>query len=125
LFNKQQYEAFEKIIYEVLDPRLPTELIEMVIQSTKYKNFIGRFGHEKMTHWTATPTMSGRKPKPPLRYGRDRKWVKGSGFNGCDQYDRGYDGGAISASDSEADSDLDGFIVSDNDDDDDDDDSEY
>ena len=66
-----------------------------------------------MTHWTAELTASGRNPKPTLRYGSSRKWVKGSGFKGCDQYDRGYDGGAISASDSEADSDLDGFIVSD------------
>jgi len=113
LFNKQQYDAFEKIIYEVLDSRLPGEIIQLIIQSTNYQNCIGRFGHEKITHWTAKTTKSGRISMPPLKYGRDRKWVKGSGFNGCDQYDRGYNGGAISASDSEEESDLDGFIVND------------
>ena len=106
LFNNQQYEAFEKIIREVLDVRLPPDLIDLVIQLTNYKNHIGRFGHEKMTHWTA-PTTSGRKPKPALRYGSSRKWVKGSGFKGCDQYDRGYNGEAIDTSDTESDSSTD------------------
>jgi len=115
LFNTQQYDAFEKKIYEVLDTRLPTELIELIIESTNYKNLIGRFGHEKMTHWTPQTTSSGRNIRQPLRYGSSRKWVKGSGFKGCDQYDRDYNGGAVSASDSEEDSDLDGFIVNDSD----------
>ena len=56
LFSKQQYEAFENIIYEIFDSRLPTELIDLVIQSTNYRNYIGRFGHEKVTHWTAPAT---------------------------------------------------------------------
>ena len=114
LFNAQQYEAFEKILFEVLNSRLPSELIELIIELTNYKNLIGRFGHEKITHWTPQTTNSGRNIRQPLRYASSRKWVKGSGFKGCDQYDRGYNGGYISASDSEEDSDLDGFIVSDN-----------
>ena len=94
LFSKQQYEAFENTIYGVLDSRLPTELIDLVIQSTNYKKYIGRFGHEKVTHWTATATTSGHKTQLSL------KWKKGNKFNDYAQYDD-----AISSSDSEEDSD--------------------
>jgi len=86
--------SFEKIIYEIFDSRLPTELIDLVIQSTNYRNYIGRFGHEKVTHWTAPATASSRKTQLSL------KWKKGNKFNDYAQYD-----GAISSSDSEEDSD--------------------
>ncbi len=52
LFNKQQYEAFKNIIYEIFNSHLPTEIIDLIIELTKYKNYIGRFGHEKVANWT-------------------------------------------------------------------------
>ncbi len=94
LFNKQQYEAFENIIYGVLDSRLPTELIDLVIQSTNYKKYIGRFGHEKVTHWSAPTTQSGRETQLSLKSKKVNK------FNNYAQYDD-----TISSSDSEDDSD--------------------
>tara|TARA_B100001093_G_scaffold520403_1_gene615478 strand:+ start:1458 stop:1838 length:381 start_codon:yes stop_codon:yes gene_type:complete len=52
LFNQNQFEAFKKIIYENLKNFLPDELISLIIEMTKYKTFIGKFGHKNVSHWT-------------------------------------------------------------------------
>ena len=47
-----QFEAFKKIIHENLKNFLPDELITLIIDMTKYKTFIGKFGHKNVSHWT-------------------------------------------------------------------------
>ena len=62
LFNQEQFNAFEKTIYKVLN-RLPDEIISIIIEKTGYQKLIGRFGHESVTHWT----------KPKIRKPRNYK----------------------------------------------------
>jgi hypothetical protein len=52
LFNEEQYAAFKKNIYIILNQYLPYDIIEDIIKATNYEKYIGRFGHEKITHWT-------------------------------------------------------------------------
>lgn len=92
LFNTEQFEAFKRIVNEELIKFLPFEIIDLIIEKTGYEKFLGRFGHASVSHWTVKYTTSGRKTQAPLRFGNDRLYVKGSGFKGCDQYDRGYNG---------------------------------
>ena len=92
LFNEEQMNAFEKIVNEQFINRLPKEIIKLIVEKTGYNKLIGQFGHAALTHWTIKYTKSGRKNVAPLRFGNDRTYVKGSGFKGCDQYDRGYNG---------------------------------
>jgi hypothetical protein len=60
LFNKKQYEVFIKTIKELLN-RLPDDLIDLIIEKTKYKKYIGRFGHHSYTHWSSPSTSYIRK----------------------------------------------------------------
>ena len=121
LFNKEQFDAFKRIVNEELYKFFPQDLITLIIQKTRYETFLGRFGHANVSHWTVKYTTSGRKTQPPLRFGNDRLYVKGSGFKGCDQYDRGYNGWNATDSiefdrilDMGKEKEMDGFIVSDN-----------
>jgi len=58
LFNEEQYNAFEKNIYIILNRYLPYDLIESIIKATNYKKHIGRFGHENIAHWTIKPSYN-------------------------------------------------------------------
>ena len=60
LFNEKQYEAFIKTIKELLN-RLPDDIINLIIEKTRYKKYIGRFGHHSYTHWTSPSTTYIRK----------------------------------------------------------------
>ena len=120
LFNEEQFEAFKKIVNEELYKFLPQDLITLIIEITGYEKLLGRFGHANVSHWTVKYTTSGRKTMAPLRFGNDRTYVKGSGFKGCDQYDRGYNGWNASNSaefdrilDLGKEKEMDGFIVND------------
>lgn len=53
LFNKKQYNAFVKTIKDILNNWLFDDLIELIIEKTKYKKYIGRFGHQAFTYWTS------------------------------------------------------------------------
>ena len=57
-------------------------------------------------------SKSGRIIKNPIRLSEE-SFVKGSGENNCDQYDRGYDDGSFYDIEKEDCSDLNNFIVSD------------
>jgi len=57
-------------------------------------------------------SKSGRIVKAPMRF-TEESFVKGSGNNNCDQYDRGYDDGSFYDVEKEDRSDLNNFIVSD------------
>lgn len=59
LFNQEQFNAFEKNIYKVLN-RLPDEIISIIIEKTGYQKLIGRFGHESVTHWTKSTIRKER-----------------------------------------------------------------
>ena len=65
LFNQEQFNAFSKIINEqlqlILLISIPIELIDLIIEKTRYEKFIGRFGHVDFAHWTKTTKT--KKPK--------------------------------------------------------------
>lgn len=65
LFNDEQFEAFKRIINEELIKFFPLEIIDLIIEKTKYEKLIGSFGHANVSHWT-------RKSKPLLRFEFDR-----------------------------------------------------
>jgi hypothetical protein len=65
LFNEEQFEAFKRIINEELIKFFPLEIIDLIIEKTKYKKLIGSFGHANVSHWT-------RKNNQSLHYNFDR-----------------------------------------------------
>lgn len=51
VFNRYQYNNFILQIIQILDSKLPIELIEKIIEFTKYKNLLDRTGLERYTNW--------------------------------------------------------------------------
>jgi len=51
LFNKYQYNTFVIEIKKILYNKLPNEIIEKIIELTKYKNLLGRTGLRDYTNW--------------------------------------------------------------------------
>ena len=51
LFNEEQLEAFKKIVGKAL-PSLFPELIDIIIEKTKYPTLLHLFGHADYTHWS-------------------------------------------------------------------------
>ena len=60
LFNKEQFDAFEKFVNKLLFI-LPQDIIDIIIEKTRYKRLIGRFGFVKYTHWTMQYVKRKRK----------------------------------------------------------------
>uniref|UniRef100_A0A6C0CQR1 Uncharacterized protein n=1 Tax=viral metagenome TaxID=1070528 RepID=A0A6C0CQR1_9ZZZZ len=88
-YTQQQHDAFIASI----KTRLPDHLINAIIYSSNGVNTkIGRWGLDAHTNWLAKKSSSGRTIKPVLKQ-EHRSFVAGSGFSGCDQYDRGYNRG--------------------------------
>ena len=52
LFNDEQFEAFKRIVNEELIKFLPSEIIDLIVEKTKYEKIIGRFGHLNVSQWT-------------------------------------------------------------------------
>ena len=51
VFNKHQYNNYINYITEILKDKLPIELIDKIIEMTKYKSKINRTGLEQYTDW--------------------------------------------------------------------------
>tara|TARA_Y100000591_G_C21837931_1_gene703728 strand:+ start:300 stop:644 length:345 start_codon:yes stop_codon:yes gene_type:complete len=51
VFNKHQYNSFVIQITQILSSRLPNELIEKIIELTKYKKLLYRTGLQDYTNW--------------------------------------------------------------------------
>lgn len=51
LFNRYQYNNFILQIVDILSSKLPIELIEKILEFTKYKNLLDRTGLERYTNW--------------------------------------------------------------------------
>ena len=51
LFNEKQFYKFNIFIIKILNNIIPIELIKLIINMTKYENFIGKFGHFKFVQW--------------------------------------------------------------------------
>lgn len=51
LFNQKQFDKFNSWIITILNNLIPLELIHIIINMTKYKNHIGKFGHFKFVQW--------------------------------------------------------------------------
>ena len=51
MFNKQQLNAFKKLIYQQLSI-LPSDIIELIIKKTEYEKLLYMIGHEKYVHWS-------------------------------------------------------------------------
>ena len=88
-YTKEQHDAFVASI----NTRIPCALINAILSSGEgVPEKIGLWGHDAHTNWLAKKSSSGRTIKPVLKQ-ENRSFVAGSGFSGCDQYDRGYDRG--------------------------------
>lgn len=51
VFNKYQYTYFVRQIKEILFPRLPEDIINLIIDFTNYKKLLNRIGLEKFVNW--------------------------------------------------------------------------
>lgn len=51
VFNRYQYDNFILQIVDILSSKLPIELIEKILEFTKYKNLLDRTGLERYTNW--------------------------------------------------------------------------
>jgi len=51
VFNKYQYSYFVTQIKEILFPRLPEDIINLIIDFTNYKKLLNRTGLEKFVNW--------------------------------------------------------------------------
>jgi hypothetical protein len=51
VFNKYQYSYFVTQIKEILFPRLPEDIINLIIDFTNYKKLLNRIGLENFVNW--------------------------------------------------------------------------
>ena len=112
-YTMEQHTAYVQSIQS----RLPDHLINHILTTgTGVSNKIGMWGLDKHTNWLAKKSGSGRTIKPVLTQA-ERSFRKGSGFVGCDTYDRGYDRGEFKerghGDSMKLNVDLAGFIVDD------------
>lgn len=88
LYTQAQHDAcIEK---SAADSPLPYEICEKIMDEAR-KQFIGRWCKEAAIDVFVLTTRSGRASRKPTDQ-LDRTFVKGSGFTGCDTYDRNYFG---------------------------------
>lgn len=89
----------EYILNDVLDYLLPKSYTPPIFKYVEYKSFLGNLIRNEMVVrlynkkdlLTEPKTRSGRVIRAPDRFS-SKKYLKGSGFSGCDQYDRGFAG---------------------------------
>ena len=70
------------------ESKLPEVLAELI---ASVYNQQSKIYHAECAGMNETKTKSGRVSKKPVRL-TDEKFIGGSGFVGCDHYDRGFDG---------------------------------
>ena len=86
-YTQEQYEAY----LEVLSKQLYRDMAVIIAEQSKFaKRMMGKWGHEQEVNFLFKLTKSGRKTQPKVD---KRSYVPGSGFTGCDTYDRGYNRG--------------------------------
>ena len=88
-YTQEQHNAYVASIRS----KLPCCLINAILSLGEgVPEKIGLWGLDAHTNWLAKKSLRGRPIKSVLKQ-QDRNFVAGSGFSGCDQYDRGYDRG--------------------------------
>ena len=87
-YTTQQHQAF----VASCNKNCPDAVVNYILFISGQHEKIGMWGLDVHTNWLKKKSSSGRTIKPVLKQ-EDRSFVAGSGFSGCDQYDRGYDDG--------------------------------
>lgn len=59
-FDKKQYKYFNKTIYEILNPFLPDEIINIIIEKTNYKKYINHWGLVLYVDWIQNTYFESR-----------------------------------------------------------------
>jgi hypothetical protein len=85
-YTQEQHAALVKTISGVTI----TDLAEIICRAA-HGDLIGKWGHEAVVNHLAEFSSTGRRISRPTTH--ERKFVPGSGFEGCDTYDRAYDNG--------------------------------
>jgi hypothetical protein len=116
--------AFNKKIQELISPKLaekglPSEVRYLISRYYSVKNSNNNDENifcERSANFDVKISKSGRVIRKPIRL-ENENFISGSGVSGCDQYDRGYDNGDLTAYSNRYDlkntSNLNDFIVSD------------
>ena len=60
IFNKYQYDNFAIEITRLLSPRLPDDIINIIIEFTNYRKLLNRVGLEKFVNWQDEDYKSSR-----------------------------------------------------------------
>jgi len=87
-YTTQQHQAF----VASCNKNCPDAVVNYILFISGQHEKIGMWGLDVHTNWLTKKSSSGRTIKPVLKQ-EHRSFVAGSGFSGCDQYDRGYDRG--------------------------------
>ena len=85
-YTQEQHAALVKTISGVTI----SDLAEIICRAA-HGDLIGKWGHESAVNHLAEFSSKGRRISRPTTH--ERKFVPGSGFEGCDTYDRAYDDG--------------------------------
>jgi hypothetical protein len=70
----------------------PDDVVNYILFMSGQCDKIGLWGIDSHTNCMHIKSLSGRTIKPVLKQ-KDRTFVAGSGFSGCDHYDGGYNNG--------------------------------